>query len=127
MVRDRRVGPGSRIEIIRSGEVIPNWISRFEVWPYLERFALEAQRDEIDAGRFPLTRRLVWLTMGGRPITALNVCCFPSKGPSQEQYAEMPLRGLLQPGPAAVRRARGDAAPRPRSSRPRGGARRAAP
>jgi sucrose synthase len=28
-----------------SGEVIPHWISRFEVWPYLERFALEAQRE----------------------------------------------------------------------------------
>jgi sucrose synthase len=28
-----------------SGEVIPQWISRFEVWPYLERFALEAQRE----------------------------------------------------------------------------------
>jgi sucrose synthase len=30
-----------------SGEVIPHWISRFEVWPYLERFALEAQREII--------------------------------------------------------------------------------
>jgi sucrose synthase len=28
-----------------SGEVVPHWISRFEVWPYLERFALEAERD----------------------------------------------------------------------------------
>jgi sucrose synthase len=28
-----------------SGEVIPHWISRFEVWPYLERFAIEAQRE----------------------------------------------------------------------------------
>ena len=28
-----------------SGEVVPQWISRFEVWPYLERFALEAQRE----------------------------------------------------------------------------------
>lgn len=27
------------------GEVIPHWISRFEVWPYLERFAVEAQRE----------------------------------------------------------------------------------
>jgi sucrose synthase len=25
------------------GEVIPHWISRFEVWPYLERFALESE------------------------------------------------------------------------------------
>ena len=31
----------------QSGEVIPQWISRFEVWPYLEAFALEAQREII--------------------------------------------------------------------------------
>jgi sucrose synthase len=28
-----------------SGEIIPDWISRFEIWPYLERFALEAERE----------------------------------------------------------------------------------
>lgn len=28
-----------------SGEVVQHWISRFEVWPYLERFALEAERE----------------------------------------------------------------------------------
>ena len=27
------------------GDVIPQWISRFHVWPYLERFAIEAQRE----------------------------------------------------------------------------------
>lgn len=27
-----------------SGEVVPQWISRFEVWPYLERFAAEAEK-----------------------------------------------------------------------------------
>lgn len=27
------------------GEVIPHWISRFDVWPYLERFAVEAERE----------------------------------------------------------------------------------
>ncbi|GAB4343001.1 MAG: sucrose synthase [Desulfobulbaceae bacterium] len=27
------------------GEVIPHWISRFEVWPYLERFAAEAGKE----------------------------------------------------------------------------------
>ncbi len=26
-----------------SGEVIPHWISRFKIWPYLERFASEAE------------------------------------------------------------------------------------
>jgi len=28
-----------------SGEVVPQWISRFEIWPYLERFALDVQRE----------------------------------------------------------------------------------
>jgi sucrose synthase len=28
-----------------SGEVIPHWISRFDVWPYIERFSLEAERE----------------------------------------------------------------------------------
>ena len=28
-----------------SGEVVPHWISRFEIWPYLERFALDVQRE----------------------------------------------------------------------------------
>jgi len=29
----------------RSGEVVPNWISRFEIWPYLEQFTLDAERE----------------------------------------------------------------------------------
>ncbi len=28
-----------------NGEVVPQWISRFEIWPYLERYALEAERE----------------------------------------------------------------------------------
>ncbi|WP_022947465.1 sucrose synthase [Methylohalobius crimeensis] len=28
-----------------SGEVVPHWISRFEIWPYLERFTLEAEKE----------------------------------------------------------------------------------
>ena len=28
-----------------SGEVVPHWISRFEIWPYLERFAEEVGQD----------------------------------------------------------------------------------
>ena len=28
-----------------SGEVVPHWISRFEVWPYLERFALDVEHE----------------------------------------------------------------------------------
>ena len=31
-----------------SGNVIPHWISRFEVWPYLERFADEVQSELTD-------------------------------------------------------------------------------
>jgi sucrose synthase len=27
------------------GEVIPHWISRFEIWPYLEQFSIEAERE----------------------------------------------------------------------------------
>ncbi len=27
------------------GEVIPHWISRFEIWPYLEQFAVDAERE----------------------------------------------------------------------------------
>src|SRR6056297_621654 len=36
---------------------------------YIGRAALEAQRDEIDAGRYPFRLKLVGLAMGGRPIT----------------------------------------------------------
>ncbi len=28
-----------------SGEVVPQWISRFEIWPYLERFALDVEHE----------------------------------------------------------------------------------
>jgi sucrose synthase len=38
----------------KNGEVIPNWISRFEVWPYLERFSHEVAQ-------------AVQAEMGGRP------------------------------------------------------------
>ncbi|HUU84505.1 MAG TPA: sucrose synthase [Phycisphaerae bacterium] len=27
-----------------AGDIVPHWISRFKVWPYLERFALEAEK-----------------------------------------------------------------------------------
>ena len=33
----------------RSGGIISHWISRFDVWPYLERFAAEAQREILAA------------------------------------------------------------------------------
>ncbi|MBN1441095.1 MAG: sucrose synthase, partial [Planctomycetes bacterium] len=38
----------------RAGEVVPHWISRFEVWPYLERFARDAERE-------------ILAELGGRP------------------------------------------------------------
>ncbi len=28
-----------------SGELVPQWISRFEIWPYLERFAADCERE----------------------------------------------------------------------------------
>ncbi len=28
-----------------AGEVIPHWISRFKIWPFLERFAVDAERE----------------------------------------------------------------------------------
>lgn len=28
-----------------TGEVVPQWISRFEIWPYLERYTLDAERE----------------------------------------------------------------------------------
>jgi sucrose synthase len=37
-----------------NGEVVPQWITRFEIWPYLERFAIDASRELI-------------AEMGGRP------------------------------------------------------------
>ncbi|MBI5460610.1 MAG: sucrose synthase [Gammaproteobacteria bacterium] len=37
-----------------SGEVLPQWISRFEVWPYLERFAGEVEKE-------------ILAELGGRP------------------------------------------------------------
>jgi len=29
----------------RERQVVPHWISRFEIWPYLERYAVEAERE----------------------------------------------------------------------------------
>lgn len=28
-----------------NGEVLPDWVSRFEIWPYLERFTLDVERE----------------------------------------------------------------------------------
>ncbi len=30
-----------------NGEVVPHWISRFEIWPYLERFAEEVEKEVV--------------------------------------------------------------------------------
>jgi sucrose synthase len=38
----------------KNGEVIPHWISRFEIWPYLERFTIEAEKE-------------ILAELGGRP------------------------------------------------------------
>lgn len=38
----------------QNGEILPHWISRFEVWPYLERFAEEARHEVLSRlGRRP--------------------------------------------------------------------------
>jgi len=29
----------------KNGDIIPNWISRFKIWPYLEQFTLDAERE----------------------------------------------------------------------------------
>jgi len=54
------VNGSENVEIVRipfrraDGEVLPHWISRFEVWPYLERFAEEAGQEVLDIlGRRP--------------------------------------------------------------------------
>ncbi|MBU0680965.1 MAG: sucrose synthase [Proteobacteria bacterium] len=48
---EEKVSGTKNVKIVRipfrskDGAVIPQWISRFEVWPYLERFSLEAERE----------------------------------------------------------------------------------
>lgn len=51
---DQRIEPivgTSRARILRvpfrdeTGEIVPDWVSRFEIWPHLERFALDAERE----------------------------------------------------------------------------------
>lgn len=37
-----------------SGEILSDWISRFEIWPYLEQFALDAEREiMLELGKQP--------------------------------------------------------------------------
>lgn len=49
--RRERIAGTDNAEILRvpfhyaNGEVVPHWISRFEIWPYLERFAMDVKRD----------------------------------------------------------------------------------
>ncbi len=42
-----------------NGEIVPQWISRFQVWPYLERFALDVQKT-------------ILAELGGRPDLILG-------------------------------------------------------
>jgi sucrose synthase len=50
-VRMERVHGCQHTDILRvpfrepNGQVVPDWLSRFRVWPYLEGFALEAERE----------------------------------------------------------------------------------
>ncbi len=49
--RSESISGTERARILRvpfraeTGEIIPQWISRFDVWPYMERFSLEAERE----------------------------------------------------------------------------------
>jgi len=49
--RSESISGTERARILRvpfrteSGEIVPKWISRFDVWPYIERFSLEAERE----------------------------------------------------------------------------------
>jgi sucrose synthase len=66
---DQRIEPIKRTERARilrvpfceyeSGRVIPHWISRFEAWPYLERFANDAQKELV-------------AELGGRPDVVIG-------------------------------------------------------
>ncbi|MBU0675023.1 MAG: sucrose synthase [Proteobacteria bacterium] len=48
---EEKVNGTQNVKIVRipfrskDGAVIPQWLSRFEVWPYLERYSLEAERE----------------------------------------------------------------------------------
>ncbi len=59
-VAREHVNGTEEVDIIRipfrsaDGEILPHWISRFEVWPYLERFAEEAREQVLaQLGRRP--------------------------------------------------------------------------
>lgn len=60
-----RIAGTSHAQIVRvpfrdqAGEIIPHWISRFEVWPYLERFATEAEK-------------IVLAELGGKPALIIG-------------------------------------------------------
>ncbi len=48
---EEKVSGTENVKIVRipfrskDGTIIPQWISRFEIWPYLERYSLEAERE----------------------------------------------------------------------------------
>lgn len=57
---EERVNETNNVRIIRipfrekDGSIVPQWISRFEVWPYLERFSLEVEKEVLSRlGRRP--------------------------------------------------------------------------
>lgn len=48
---EEKVNGTENVKIVRipfrdkDGSVVPQWISRFEIWPYLERFSMEAEKE----------------------------------------------------------------------------------
>jgi len=88
---DQRIEPiaGTRhAQILRvpfrteSGEVLPQWISRFEVWPYLERFAADAEtevlaelgaRPDLIIGNYSDGNLVATLMAGRLHVTQCNI------------------------------------------------------
>ena len=52
-LREEKINGTKNARILRvpfrhaNGEVVPQWISRFRVWPYLERFAIDVEKEAI--------------------------------------------------------------------------------
>ncbi len=65
-----------------AGEVVPHWISRFNVWPYLERFAGEVEKDvvaqlsghpDLIVGNYSDGNLVASLLAGSMKVTQCNI------------------------------------------------------
>jgi sucrose synthase len=66
-----------------SGKIVPHWISRFEIWPYLERFAVDAEtellaelggRPDLIIGNYSDGNLVASLMSERLGITQCNIC-----------------------------------------------------